>query len=500
MKLNFTTLSVFLLTIAVFVGYFIIQPTYTYALTDARLDAHQYIRLYQYFKNITANYQVRFPFNSRILSSLIASKLPFSTVETNFKVLNGVCIVLTMSLLASFWQKLNIKPLLIFCGSIFLLFHWKGPLRMYMPDPVNGDVLGFLISSAWLVTYFYDGIHSKARYFFLFVLAILGMMQKESFLIIVLVFGLNSMFRGTKTNFSFWVFLVFVSVGTYFLLGQFFPASNPDWRNNPVISLGRGIQRYLTEPSLFLKLPVSWFFTFGGFWMGVRIRFYELGMRNWKLGIRTGLASQLGINIWLASQLGINTWLASQLGIRKKDLRAVRRSDTIYELRKIYKQTNIETEKHSNTETKKQPNPQTTKQQNIETEKHLNPETIKHPNTETTKQKNTQTLKQITVIWLLLSVFAGGDTSRILMTAFPFVFTFLLIKLNNLQNWIFVFALVSSFPIMRLFDLEPDLGKFPNLSYNWCVECWSFSESWVYILYLLFILFIYFLNNRVKNF
>ena len=408
--ISFTT---FILTTCVYLGYAYFQEVYTYALTDSRLDAHQYIKQYNYFKGITPNYEVRFPFNTRILSAWLASKFPFSSVENNFRAMNGIIIILTFSILVYFWKQLQIRTSLIFCGLFFLLFHWKGPIRMYLPDPANGDVLGYLISSLWLVLLnikYKDVIFSFSKILnfrevsinvLFLLLAILGIMQKESFLLIVLI-TLFFNFQPNRLSLAtlFMATLTFIPlILTPLILSHFFPASNPDWWNNPVISLARGVQRYALNPALFLRLPVSWLFTFGGFLI------LNLEFTNLKKPYTIHLTSYI---IHFTSY--------------------------------------------------------------------------------------------ITITWFLLSVFAGGDTSRILMTAFPFIFTYLLLKLNNKPIWVEYFALIISLPFMRLFELEPDLGKFPQFSHRWCVECWSISESWGYLVYASVVFVIYFYLIRSKTF
>ena len=404
--ISFTT---FILTTCVYLGYAYFQEVYTYALTDSRLDAHQYIKQYNYFKGITPNYEVRFPFNTRILSAWLASKFTFSTLENNFRAMNGIVIVLTFSILAYFWKQLQIRTSLIFCGLFFLLFHWKGPLRMYLPDPANGDVLGYLISSLWLILLNNKTISINLKNILFLLLAILGIMQKESFLLIVVTtLFFNFRYNNQPNRLPITILLSTITLSTYLIVSHFFPASNPDWRNNPVISLARGVQRYALNPVLFLRLPISWLFTFGGFLL-INLRFWNF-----------------------------------------------KKSYTI----------------HSTS--------------------YITP----HP----TSLYIIHFTLYITITWFLLSIFAGGDTSRILMTAFPFIFTFLLLKLNDKPIWIEYFALIISVPFMRLFEFEPDLGKFPQLSHRWCVECWSISESWGYLVYALAVSVIYFYLIRSKTF
>jgi hypothetical protein len=452
-KVNSYNITIFcvLLTAVVYVFYAKIQPAYTYSLTDPRLDAHQYLAQYDYFKGTTKNYAVRFPFNARILSSWLAAQLPFGNSTTNFKVLNGIFLVLMALFLGLLWQRLQIRNSLIIIGLCWLLFHWKGPVRMYLPDPITADVGGYFFAALWLwllsgtffkmcnypikstlsmchkrikwkaddtdLNRFFNVIKkccSVSNYVLLCVVAALATLQKEVFIVIVgsLVIGQCSMvlkkyrqhIKAEAHSFLLSIkiasFILAIACVTHLVADYFYGASNPDWRNFSVVSVLRGLQRYLLSPALFLHLPVSWFLAFGGFLI---------------VGFLIG-----------GFLLVLN---------KKKTISSVSHH-TCY----------------------------------------------------------------ITVVFFILSIFAGGDTSRILMTGAPFVMTFLLIELNQMPAWVGYFVALSSLPLMRMTELEPDLGLYPAQAHNWCVECWSLAESWPYWAYMLAIgLVFWFLMPKILN-
>ena len=97
----------------------------------------------------------------------------------------------------------------------------------------------------------------------------------------------------------------------------------------------------------------------------------------------------------------------------------------------------------------------------------------------------------MTLTWLILSIVGGGDTTRILVNGLPFVLTFLLMGLNQKPRWVAYFWGVASLPFMRLFELEPDLGLFPEQAHRWCVECWPLAESWPYLAYFAVVLMVH---------
>ncbi len=373
--------------LAVYLLYAFFQPTYTYSLLDLRYDAHQYAKAYNYFKGFTVNYEVAFPFNTRILMPWLASYLPFNDLVTDFVWLNGVFILATIALLTWIWLKLNIRPFWIAIALFWILFHWKGLVRMYLPDPVTADVGGYFLLTCFLALLLIEEKKlSRAWLNCLFVLiAVLGTLQKEAFIAVlgmtVLLTGKNSDTAGITKP----LLLSFcLSIAVYCLVAFYFPAASTDWRNNSIVSVLRGMKRYAEHPDLFLSVPVSWFLAYGTFWLAL---------------------------------------------LPFRFLKAVDNSTSRFSF------------------------------------------LIPH-----------------FFLWLFLSVFGGGDTARILYNGMPFVLTFLLLKLNRLPTWTGGYVLLTSLPLMRLSQLEPDLGRYPNEMPQWCVECWTMAESWGYWVYAVVVL------------
>lgn len=187
-----------------------------------------------------------------------------------------------------------------------------------------------------------------------------------------------------------------IAVLAHYLVSFFFPASTSDWRNNSLISLSRGVKRYILQPELFLRLPISWLLAYGTLWL------------------------------------------------------ALLRSSS--------------------------------------------PSLLPHSHY---SQRRLPLLTPHFCLWLLLSVFGGGDTTRILFNGMPFVLTFLLLKLNQQPKWVVWYLLFTSLPLMRLNELEPDLGLYPQATQRWCVECWTLRESWEYWVYAIAVLagYYYFLRR-----
>lgn len=428
------------LTLTVYLLYSYLQPTYSYHLLDSRYDALKYAKAYDYFKGFAIDYQLSFPFNARVLMPWLASKLPFNDLKTDFIWLNGFFIVMTVGVLTFIWQKLQIRLSLILIGLFWVLFHWKGLVRMYLPDPVTADVGEYFWMTLFLAFLFigegklwsdgtsdpmflYDIEQQKSGYLKgkrlftslgLTLTAVLGTLQKESFIAVIGVMALwgglilwlvrtpttaaeaqKGAFSMTKGTLLSLLSAFLIAVLTHYLTSYFFPASTSDWRNNSLISLFRGVKRYGLQPELFLRLPISWLLAYGTFWLAL--------LSTPKLSFFTTHYSQRRLPLLTTHFL----------------------------------------------------------------------------------------------LWLFLSVFGGGDTTRILFNGMPFVLTFLLLKLNQQPRWVGWYILFTSLPLMRLTELEPDLGLYPQATQHWCVECWTLSESWEYWVYAIAVLagYYYFLRR-----
>ncbi|MFN8346149.1 MAG: hypothetical protein U0X91_14170 [Spirosomataceae bacterium] len=399
------------LTVAIYLLYAYLQPTYSYHLLDARYDALKYAEAYNFFKGLVPDYSLSFPFNARILMPWLAAQLPFNDLKTDFIWLNGLFVVLTVGFLTFIWQNLQIRLPVILIGLFWVLFHWKGLVRMYLPDPVSADVGEYFWLTVFLALHFISKKKGSKwsgflQAFCLILTAVLGTLQKESFIAVigvtVLWGGLSvwlvetpttasgtptgaglktTAFRMTKGKLLILLSAFLMAVSAYYLVLYFFPASISDWRNNSLISLFRGVKRYILQPELFLRIPVSWLLAYGTFWLVL--------LSTPKPSPLTSHSSLLTLHF---------------------------------------------------------------------------------------------------LLWLFLSVFGGGDTTRILFNGMPFIMTFLLFQLNQKPRWVAVYVLLTSLPFMRLLELEPDLGLYPPATQRWCVECWTLPESWGYWVYAIVVL------------
>ncbi|HAK75380.1 MAG TPA: hypothetical protein DCM71_00345 [Runella sp.] len=393
------------LSAMVYLTYAMVQPTYSYELLDRRFDAHKYAESYRYFRGITPDYLSSFPFNTRILSPWLAAHLPFHDLKMDFVGLNGLFVVLTVGLLTLIWQRLHLRLSVIGLGVFWVLFHWKGLVRMYLPDPVTADVVSYF----WLTLLLLFGVVENKKWLFIVLVAALGTLQKESFIAVIgcmtLLNGVNSfVFNQSKRPFLIALSALLVALLAHSIASHFFPPPTSDWRNNSLVTLLRVAKRYFVEPELLARIPISWLLAFGTLWLSASPP--KSPSPFWRGGLITFFSKKGEVSAYLQFQV---------------------------------------------------------------------------------------------VLWLFLSVFGGGDTSRIVFNGMPFVLTFLLVRLNQQPTWVTGYVFLTSLPLMRLYEVEPDLGRFPSETHRWCVECWTVSESWGYAVYALAVLAGYYYLLRHFN-
>jgi len=258
------------LAVLVYVAYAFAQPVYTYAKLDPRFDAHQYARAYHWFKNQSSPHAVSFPFNARILSSWLAAQLPYHEATGAFRWLNGLFLVLAIGFLVQVWQQLKIRKSLVFIGLFWVLFHWKGPLRMYLPDPISADVMGYFLGSAWLFLVLFKNEPTTPNYLIYGAIGLLSALQKESFIVVAGATWLFFLIK--KQNATPFLVAFLVAVCGHLWADWAFPAPLPNWRNYAAITVLRGLKRYYDVPHLLLRLPVSWLLAYGFFWLGLKFK------------------------------------------------------------------------------------------------------------------------------------------------------------------------------------------------------------------------------------
>lgn len=143
-------------------------------------DGKQYLKLYWYFENGTMS-QISFPFYTRPLVPLLASFVA-SNPAVGFQIVNGVFMVLGVFTIKKLWEYLEIKHSLQLVGLGWLLLHWTGIIRYNLFDYITVDVPLYFVQALSLLLFF------RKRYLWFYLITPLALLQKESFLAIILIY------------------------------------------------------------------------------------------------------------------------------------------------------------------------------------------------------------------------------------------------------------------------------------------------------------------------
>lgn len=273
-----------------------------------QMDGNQYLKIWQNFNDPAGypEYEVSFPFNSRILYMALASLFPdsFGTLNT-LVLLNYLFGLGTLLLLFNTWNRLAI-PIL---PSLFLLaytcLHWSGIIRQYMIDPVGVDVPYLFLLTLLLHCILFQ------HYRYLFVLTAIGIAVKEAILPFILTLWMIRLFQTgiisfqnrkpkidlSKINRD----MIHISIALLsgmlcvVLLSIFYPPSLTGWKQNSLATIATCINLVLKDPVRVLNWLTGIMLFFGMF-------FYPFIKAAILPKYRTG---QYAILLWL-SLLGLS--------------------------------------------------------------------------------------------------------------------------------------------------------------------------------------------------
>ncbi|MCZ6520017.1 MAG: hypothetical protein O6848_00795 [Bacteroidetes bacterium] len=261
MRQNLIALVIALFVTAVFFFiYMDLQPTVDYQQAPL-FDGNQYLKIYRHFKNPDSNYQVSYPYHSRLLVPWLASLLPFEKPIPAFHAINLVFSLLSITALFLLWRALKINKLLLFVGFFWLIFHWTGMIRLNLFDPVTVDVALYFFQTLLLVIIWYG------RYEALLLLGPLATAQKESFIALLIMLTAISLYRKLRYKMDApelkWIAgALLLSLITKLLINQLFPPLEVE-RNVFVVILFH-LKEVALDPVRLLRWAVGIFVAFGG--------------------------------------------------------------------------------------------------------------------------------------------------------------------------------------------------------------------------------------------
>lgn len=235
-------------------------------------DGRQYLKLYSYFENGTIS-QISFPFYTRLLVPLLASIIA-SNPTVGFQIVNGVFMVLGVFAIRRLWEYLEIKPSLQWVGLGWLLLHWTGIIRYNHFDYVTVDVPLYFVQAITLLLFF------RKSYLWFYLITPLALLQKESFLAILLVFIAAHIFEQRKNWFKEGKHLLF-SLLLGVLIQKLMLAILPEQadQRNSILALLWHANLVYEDPTRLIR----WFAAFGSaFGLIPFILLWKLKVDHWR--------------------------------------------------------------------------------------------------------------------------------------------------------------------------------------------------------------------------
>lgn len=217
-------------------------------------DAREYNKLYNYFETGESS-QISYPFYTRPAVPFLASSLPGNNVTLAFHIINFIFILLSVLTINKLWSILKLKPWLKWIGFGWLLTHWSGLIRYNLFDHITVDVPLYFVQPLALILYY------RKNFKWFYFLAPLAILQKESFLAIVLILLFlhiwnekSSWFKEGKHLICSILIALIVQKGVLSILPD-----QLDQRSSLMAILYHG-RWALEDPSRFIR----WFAAFGG--------------------------------------------------------------------------------------------------------------------------------------------------------------------------------------------------------------------------------------------
>lgn len=242
------------------------QPQINY--DDCTLcDGKQYLKIHSYLRGETRDFQVKFPFHSRVFVPWAVSFWSKENLAQGFWYFHLFFSLLAVNALVYLWTSLGIARHLQGIGIAWLLFHWIGIIRYNQYDWITVDVPLYFFQTLFLV------FVVRAWYIGLVPLALLATSQKESFIPILLLLLLWQGYRyfSHKEPVSIWVLLaVFVAILSKNLITWYFPAYGAG-NQSSLTTLLFFIRETLKAPLDLVRLFTAFFVGFGAWaWLGVK--------------------------------------------------------------------------------------------------------------------------------------------------------------------------------------------------------------------------------------
>jgi hypothetical protein len=247
------------ISIGLFILYLKIQPDLNYTFSPL-FDGGKYLKVYQYFAKQVEQFNAIFPINTRILVPYLAALVPLHDPVHGFLWINSMFTVLSVISIYFLWRQLDISSGHIMTGFFWLLIHWAGLIRHNIFDPITVDVPLYFFQALLII------IILKRKYLLLLLLGPIATLQKESYLGLLIVILLVSLYNNYSSKSSYKNSLIIglallLSYTTKAIAGYYFPPIDPG--KNSIIVILFHMKETILNPFRFVRWIVAVFTAYG---------------------------------------------------------------------------------------------------------------------------------------------------------------------------------------------------------------------------------------------
>lgn len=247
-----------LVTMVAFFVYQQLQPVVSYDFVP-QFDGNDYRMIYHYFTGTADEFEVPFPFHQRILVPFLASLIN-QEIVSDFQWVNFSFSLASVFSLFFLWRSLGFSLPWFFAGLLWLLFHWTGLIRLNAFDPITVDVPIYFFQTLFLLFVL------KRKFIHLLWLAPLAVVQKESFIALMLVLWVYALWHNHRQQDHFYS-MPLLTIALLFAfcaklaVGFYFPPSTPE--KSALITIGYHLKQIIVQPDKGLRWLAAMSMAFG---------------------------------------------------------------------------------------------------------------------------------------------------------------------------------------------------------------------------------------------
>ena len=266
-------LVIFGISVATF--YYFFQPPVNYQKSPLS-DSNQYEKIYHFFNGNTNEYQLKFPYNTRVLIPFFAARLWGDDIDFNFFIINTLFAILAILSIYKLMDSYGIDRKIVLLSILWISIHWAGPFRQNAFNPVNVDIPIYFFEVLMLLLFI------NKKYVLLLIVSVVAIAIKEVFLallMIMLFITLAEWLFITKNSSSpIWISIILgIGILVKIYLNSQFPSLNNSYS---IFTMFYALREIILHPLNIVRWILAFFTVFASFTFIMSIASLKIGKFN----------------------------------------------------------------------------------------------------------------------------------------------------------------------------------------------------------------------------